>query len=719
MDSPGRPEKLAESRSAYAEFCGSLRELMVQKGISYRQLAEMTNYSRSSLADAARGDRLPTLELTLAFVSACGGSTQEWRRRWTELRNQAIHADASRLSPGEIASSLRPEQVSTPTEFVVALRALWRNSGLSYGRVERASGGQLRRSTLSDMLTGRTMPTWDTLRIFITTCAAHLSDKPDLVEWRFAAERARAAAEQPAHALRRTPVSDCDPYQLGVHRGYLTGDDPALPTYVHRGAVEEKLRQALGETQNRNGFVLLIGQSGAGKTRLAFEAARTTLRDFGLLHPISTDELGSVPPPRTIVWLDDIDQYLRSGLSRATLQALLRGPRPVIVLGTIWPSQYHSYMTLPRPGTQDAHQREREALALATVIDVDAGLSQTELAHARAAARHDPVLAAALNSTDHGIFQTLTAGPHLVRRWNHAADAYAKALITAAVDARRAGAREPLTIGSLRDAAAAYLTASQRAQAPHDWFGKALAYATAPVQGGIAALTPMSSTAQTGQVDGYHVADFLAWHQDRPDSQPSPAAGRFNQPTVHDARSSPKPLPRHALAGLDNSNALAWRLNALQAGNREQFTAPAAHAALFESATMVILLHAVQGSDAWNQVSALLTRDLAAYAGHFESATVRILRHAVRGSDAWNQVSAAAHTSLDNPDAIAHLLNQLREAGASELATVLATRAVAHTSLDNQDYVALLPETDTRGWALFANITGAIRLVIIVWIDHT
>ena len=339
--------------------------------------------------------------------------------------------------------------------------------------------------------------------------------------WREVSQRVRAiAAEQPARTLRRTPVSDCDPYQLGVHRAYLPGEDPALPVYVHRDVIEDELVQTLGEAGNRNGFILLLGESGAGKTRLAYEAIRRSLDDFGLLQPLTTDDLGAVPPPRTIVWLDDIDQYLRSGLTRVMLQALLHGPQPVIVLGTIWPSQYHSYMTLPRPGTPDTWQRERQALTLAEVIEVPGELSGTELSRAQAAAWQDTALAAALMSSADGVrpFQTLTARPHLVRRWSAAADTYAKALITAAVEVRRNGIRRPLTVDQLRDITAAHLTAAQRAKAPPDWFDRALAYATTPVQGGIATLTPVGANAEGDRPEGYRVSESLLEYPERRDS---------------------------------------------------------------------------------------------------------------------------------------------------------------------------------------------------------
>lgn len=563
-DTPGKP---ADPRAALAQFSNGLRELRAAAGLSIRELSERTHYGRSTLAEATRGDRLPTLEVTLAYVDACGGSAGEWGRQWADVRNRLAHPGDSRFSSAESAiSPARPEQVSTPAEFLAALRDLQRASGLSYGGLERASGGQLSRSTLSDMLTGRTMPTWATTRSFIAACRTvnppDASVSGDLAGWRYAWERVRAiAAEQPAHAVRRTPVRECDPYHLGVHRAYLPGESPELPAYVHRGAAELELRRALEDGRNRNGFIVLVGQSGAGKSRLAYELMQKTLDDFELLHPAGADELEAVPQPRTVVWLDDMDQYLRSGLTRGMLHALLRGPRPVVILGTIWSSQYHSYMTLPLPGEQDIHQREREALTLATVIDVAVGLSPSELDSTRVAARHDPKLAAAVDSSDREIFQTLTAGPHLVRRWRHAGDPYAKALITAAVAARRAGAQDPLTASQLRNATLAYLSASERAQAPRDWFRQALTYATTPVQGSIAALTPVTTAAEPGRVDGYHVADFLVQHQKDADPQPDHAIGHLIRPPASVTWDYPEPPPQRDPRDDDQPRTAALRAN--------------------------------------------------------------------------------------------------------------------------------------------------------------
>jgi hypothetical protein len=48
-------------------------------------MARTALFSPSVLSSAAAGCRLPTLEVTLAFVMACGGDVAEWRRRWLSV----------------------------------------------------------------------------------------------------------------------------------------------------------------------------------------------------------------------------------------------------------------------------------------------------------------------------------------------------------------------------------------------------------------------------------------------------------------------------------------------------------------------------------------------------------------------------------------------------------------------------------------------------------
>ncbi|MHC3469501.1 helix-turn-helix domain-containing protein [Streptomyces sp. 7R007] len=64
-------------------FAWELRQLRAAAGApGYRQLAARAHYSASALSTAASGKALPTREVTLAFVAACGGDVEEWAAKW-------------------------------------------------------------------------------------------------------------------------------------------------------------------------------------------------------------------------------------------------------------------------------------------------------------------------------------------------------------------------------------------------------------------------------------------------------------------------------------------------------------------------------------------------------------------------------------------------------------------------------------------------------------
>ena len=158
--------------------------------------------------------------------------------------------------------------------------------------------------------------------------------------------------------------------------------------------------------------------------------------------------------PRTVVWLDELQRYLdgEHGLTGAVVRALLDAPDPVVIIGTLWPDLYNAYTSLPDPGGPDPHAREREVLELADVVRIGPEFSPAEQDRARAAAARDRRLKIALDTTDYGLTQTLAAAPQLVARWQDAqtASPYAWAVLTAALDAARLGARAPLSPDFLR-----------------------------------------------------------------------------------------------------------------------------------------------------------------------------------------------------------------------------------------------------------------------------
>jgi hypothetical protein len=87
----GRPEgPLDPAAGAVANLAARLRLLREEAGRpSYRQLARTAFYSHSALSQAAAGRVLPSLAVTLAFVSACGGDRQEWMALWAEAAAEA------------------------------------------------------------------------------------------------------------------------------------------------------------------------------------------------------------------------------------------------------------------------------------------------------------------------------------------------------------------------------------------------------------------------------------------------------------------------------------------------------------------------------------------------------------------------------------------------------------------------------------------------------
>jgi len=85
--SVGRPEKIITVTDEITAFAADLRTLRAEAGgTTYRQLAQRTHYSHTTLTDATAGRQLPSLPVLMAFVQACGGDTDAWRTRWESLR---------------------------------------------------------------------------------------------------------------------------------------------------------------------------------------------------------------------------------------------------------------------------------------------------------------------------------------------------------------------------------------------------------------------------------------------------------------------------------------------------------------------------------------------------------------------------------------------------------------------------------------------------------
>ncbi|MEU7060710.1 tetratricopeptide repeat protein [Streptomyces sp. NPDC046197] len=352
--------------------------------------------------------------------------------------------------------------------------------------------------------------------------------------------RARASLEEqhrrtghsvaPAPSL---PVRSWTARQLGVHAAIgsestlLPDEDFVLPTFVprpHDTALKELLSAAVKRDENK--LVLIRGDSCTGKTRSAFEAIREVVPDWDLSNFGTAESLRASLDidgikPRTVLWLDSGHRYLYGAVGESIAAALLerldKSRGPVFTLITLWREHDHTLTSDPLPGQEDTHLQARLLLTRAHRIIVPPDFNG-EMHAIREASATDASLAQALGVGTPAITQNLAAGPALLDHYNNPAGVegiHGRALIIAAVDARRLGVNGPLPIEFLRAAAPGYLTGSQRAEAdPENWLTAALAYAELRVKRVVSALHRLPSINGMGPRPGVvGLADYLEQHE--------------------------------------------------------------------------------------------------------------------------------------------------------------------------------------------------------------
>ncbi|MFE4971316.1 helix-turn-helix domain-containing protein [Kitasatospora sp. NPDC056651] len=320
--------------------------------------------------------------------------------------------------------------------------------------------------------------------------------------------RASAGEAGDVHAVEAgpgKPIGEWDPHDLEVHPagtatpgvGSGARSHRELPGYVRR-AHDQILAEAVREAaEGLSRMLVLVGSSSTGKTRACWEAVQPLAAEgWRLWHPYdpTPDEaalagLGGVPP-RTVVWLNEAQRYLgrpRAGERiAAALHTLLTDSdrQPVLVLGTLWLEYAGSYTLVPGSGAPDRHSRARELLTGRTItvpdtFDPEALHTATALAQGG-----DRFLTDALTrARTHGrLAQELAGAPELVRRYEQGTPP-SRALLEAAMDARRLGVGLPLPQAFLIDAATDYLTDHDYDQLTEDWAEAAFAELARPIHG--------------------------------------------------------------------------------------------------------------------------------------------------------------------------------------------------------------------------------------------
>ncbi|OXM58814.1 hypothetical protein CFP71_00760 [Amycolatopsis thailandensis] len=481
-----------------------------------------------------------------------------------------------------------------------------------------------------------------------------------------------------------------NPFALEVHRPVtIEGVQglPDLPPYVpraHDRRLADLVTDAAGGT---SGLAVLVAGSSAGKTRACWEAL-TPLREAGdwrLWHPDSTrpdillHDLEQVAP-RTVVWLNETQNYLDNQDGQriaAALRALLAdGTRaPVLVLGTLWP-QHHDALTR-------AHDSQVRLLIDGAAIPVPDAFTGPELANMIEAARTDPRLAWAVSHAPGGrITQEVAGGPELLNRFQTAPPA-AKALVQAAMDARRLGHRLGLPLPLLEQAAAAYLTDLQLSESGDDSLDRALAYVTRPAKGAPGPLTRIPArrtrrNGRAGSADGppeYRLADYLdQW-------------GRMHRADQVPGLDFWAAVADHGRP--DDQTSLGWSawLRGLYRDAAQLYKNAAAHGDLEAAYRLVEIMGALHPGDSriacWT----------AAQDSPLGSRLVSLLMTALpsegpeRGALARRVI---ANVDLNHFDGVIDALRMLRALEAREQAEVLAKRAADHSAVDDPRVFELL-----------------------------
>jgi tetratricopeptide repeat protein len=326
---------------------------------------------------------------------------------------------------------------------------------------------------------------------------------------RLAAARASAGAY-----IERVDRLD-DPLKLRVHRAAML-DGSQVPPFVARDRLPD-----VCAALDRGGFVLIVGDSTAGKSRLAYEAMRATLPQHVCVRPTRPDMVrATLEAARrnrpSVLWLEDFDVFLGdlTGVDVTDLGS-------VVVLATMRTHERarlsHRHDASRDPTGRQRADAARDVLdAVTTEIRVGRRWSSAEVA--AAARMDDPRIAGAVAVADrHGIAECLAAGPQLVAdlrdAWDTVAHHRGAALVTAAVDLRRAGYHRPVPLPVLQDLHESYLVERQRAEA----WEEALRWAAEPLHITTSLLEPVGE-------NGYVAFDYLVDTAVRdPDAAPVPS----------------------------------------------------------------------------------------------------------------------------------------------------------------------------------------------------
>ncbi|MFB7369336.1 helix-turn-helix domain-containing protein [Streptomyces sp. NPDC056222] len=111
---PGRREQPLDPQAGPLErFALGLRELRERAGLTYMEMADVAHFAASTLSQAAAGHRLPTRQVLLAYVRACGADPDPWEERWEVVRHDLFGPEVDRKAAAIAPHDSGPEEVTS------------------------------------------------------------------------------------------------------------------------------------------------------------------------------------------------------------------------------------------------------------------------------------------------------------------------------------------------------------------------------------------------------------------------------------------------------------------------------------------------------------------------------------------------------------------------------------------------------------------------------
>lgn len=554
------------------------------------------------------------------------------------------------------------------------------------------------------------------------------------------------------HVPPGRPITETPAQYLEVHRTLPPGTpaEEELPAYIPRAhdLVLHGLAAAALSATPSSGIAVLISDSTSGKTRALYEVlhhpvlpaaapgrhktpprslAEAGWRVWPPANPISARqflaELAGVGP-HTVVWLNEAQRYLIASdpdIAHAIavgLRDLLADPRrtPVLVLGTLWP-RYLDQITAAPASPQDPLEAAR-VLLIDHTIAVPGTFTGADLHAARASldTRVQDALAAADAATESrgqatevSLAQHMAGVPALLDHYRTASTTI-KAVLHAAMDARRLGHNEWLPVPLLHHAAPAYLTPHEQRQhlADPQWFSHALDILTTPLHAAAARALhrPLAIPSHpTGNL--VRLEDYLDQHGRTRRAHFVPPSGFWlaladhshpDDLTIMGDAAWARGLYRDAAQLYKNAAArgssraaqiLLDLLHALHPGDHRPAQWVIARVALDDPIAVSGLLRRLHDRETTDVLTALLERDPAAMTSMDRPTGVTVLAGRLHRIGARHQLETLlARKPADvvdprSPYVVAALMEQLRRIGATEQSAVLARRAAASADLGN------------------------------------